>query len=141
MIPGAWPPNRAPVPSRRVGFGRRMAYWLEPRRRDPGWLAFALNRLTGHILVLYLILHFVVLSQLLDGSAGWDRLLGIFGSRPFLVGDTLLVAAVAYHGLNGVRVAALTFGFGTRHTTAGIAVVLAGAAALTGLAAWAILFR
>jgi len=141
MIPGPQPAERTAAASGRAGVWRRLTYWLEPRWRDPGWLAFALNRLTGHILVLYLILHFVVLSQLIDGSAGWDRLLGIFGSRPFLVGDTLLVAAVVFHGLNGVRVAALTLGFGTRHTTAGIVAVLVGAVMLTGLAGWAILFR
>ena len=60
------------LPTLRVSFVRRLAYWLEPRWRDPGWLAFALNRLTGHILILYLILHMVVLSQLLDG-----RMVGI----------------------------------------------------------------
>jgi succinate dehydrogenase / fumarate reductase cytochrome b subunit len=131
----------SPAPAMEVGLARRMAYWLEPRWRDPGWLAFALNRLTGHILVLYLLLHLVVLSQLLDGAAGWDRLLGTFGSRPFLVGDTLLVAAVIFHGLNGLRVAAHTFGIGTRHTTAFIMLSFVATAALTGIAGWAILFR
>jgi succinate dehydrogenase / fumarate reductase cytochrome b subunit len=129
-----------PAP-RKVGLVRRLGYWLEPRWRDPGWLAFALNRLTGHILVLYLVLHFVVLSQLFYGSAGWDRLLDIFGSQPFLVGDTLLIAAVVFHGLNGLRVAALTFGFGTSHTTALIVTVLVASTVLTGLAGWAILFE
>jgi succinate dehydrogenase / fumarate reductase, cytochrome b subunit len=124
---------------RTAGTLRRIAYWIEPRWRDPGWLAFALNRLTGHVLVLYLVLHLIVLSQLLDGSAGWDRLLGLFGSRPFLIGDTLLIAAVVFHGLNGLRVAALTFGLGTRHTTALIVLVLAVTTILTALAAWAIL--
>ena len=127
------------VTARSPGLLRRLAYWLEPRWRDPGWLAFALNRLTGHILVLYLILHLVVLSQLLDGPSGWDRLLGIFGSRPFLVGDVLLIAAVVYHGLNGLRVAALTFGIGARHTTALIVAVLVVSAVLSALAGWAIL--
>jgi succinate dehydrogenase / fumarate reductase cytochrome b subunit len=122
-----------------VGLFRRIAYWIEPRWRDPGWLAFALNRLTGHILVLYLVLHLIVLSQLLDGPEGWNRLLGLFGSRPFLVGDTLLIAAVAFHGLNGLRVAALTFGIGTRHTTALILLILAVTTGLTALAGWAIL--
>lgn len=130
----------APAPSTTsVGFFRRLAYWLEPRWRDPGWLAFALNRLTGHILVLYLLLHFVVLSQLLDGEAGWDRLLEVFGSQPFLVGDVLLIAAVVFHGLNGARVTALTFGVGGRHTTALIVLVLVATAVLAGLAGWAIL--
>lgn len=125
--------------ARRVGRLHRVAYWLEPRLRDPGWLAFALNRLTGHVLILYLVLHFVVLSQLLRGPAGWDRLLEVFGSRPFLVGDVLLVAAVVFHGLNGVRVTALTFGYGRGHVTAGIIVVLLAATAISGLAGWAIL--
>jgi succinate dehydrogenase / fumarate reductase cytochrome b subunit len=124
-----------------VGPLRRLAYWLEPRWRDPGWLAFALNRLTGHILVLYLVLHLIVLSQLVDGPAGWDRLLGIFGSRPFLVADVLLIAAVIFHGLNGLRVAALTFGIGMRHTGLLILVVIAASAALTAAAGWAILVR
>ena len=120
---------------------RLLAYWLEPRWRDAGWWAFALNRLTGHVLVLYLVLHLVVLSQLVDGPAGWDRLLVLFGSRPFLVGDVLLIAAVVFHGLNGLRVAALSFGIGTRHTTATVLAVLVATTVLTGLAGWAILVR
>ena len=123
----------------RVSFVRRVSYWLEPRWRDPGWLAFALNRLTGHILVLYLVLHMVVLSQLLDGAEGWNRLLGIFGSRPFLVGDTLLIAAIVFHGLNGLRVAALTFGMGARHTTLLILLVLGATTIVTAVAGLAIL--
>lgn len=130
-------PVSTPLPA--PGLFRRLSYWLEPRWRDPGWWAFALNRLTGHLLVLYLVLHLIVLSQLADGPAGWDRLLEIFGSRPFLVADTLLIAAVVFHGLNGLRVAALTFGLGARHTTALIVAVLAVSAALTAAAAWAIL--
>jgi succinate dehydrogenase cytochrome b subunit len=120
---------------------RRLAYWLEPRWRDLGWWAFALNRLTGHILVLYLVVHLVVLSQLVGGPAGWDRLLAIFGSRPLLVADTLLIAAVVFHGLNGLRVAALTFGIGARHTTQLIVATLAATTVLSCLAAWAILVR
>ena len=88
---------------------------------------------------MYLVLHLVVLSQLVDGPAGWDRLLGVFGSRPFLVADTLLIAAVVFHGLNGLRVAALTFGVGARHTASLIVAVLVATALIAGLAAWAIL--
>ena len=66
-------------------------------------------------------------------------LLGLFGSRPFLVGDTLLIAAVVFHGLNGLRVAALTFGVGARHTTVLILLVLGATTIVTALAGWAIL--
>lgn len=132
MTPGAARPD--------VGLLRRAVYWLEPRWRDPGWLAFALNRLSGHILVLYLLAHFVVLSRLTAGPAGWDSLLGTFGSTPFLVGDTLLIAAVVFHGLNGLRVVALTFGFGSRHPSLLFGVVFAVSVVITLLAGWAILF-
>jgi succinate dehydrogenase / fumarate reductase cytochrome b subunit len=118
---------------------RRLPPWRTLRWRDPGWIAFALNRLTGAILVLYLLAHFVVLSQLVRGAEGWDALLELFGSRPFLVGDVLLIAAVIYHGLNGLRVIALTLGVGTRHATAMFVLVLVISAALTAAAGWAIL--
>lgn len=123
----------------RHGFLRRALYWLEPRWRDPGWLAFFLNRLSGHILVLYLLAHMVVLSLLIGGREGWNSLLAIFGSTPFLIGDTLLIAAVTYHGLNGLRVTALTFGWGSRHPSLLFGVVFAASVVITLLAGWMIL--
>lgn len=119
----------------------RAASRLGPRWRDPGWIAFVLNRLTGLILVVYLVAHFFVLSMLTRGEEGWNSLLGLFGSTPFLIGDTLLIAAVLFHGLNGLRVIAMTLGFGTRHSGLLFVVVFLVSAALTGLAGWAILFR
>jgi succinate dehydrogenase / fumarate reductase cytochrome b subunit len=130
-------PSAAPTD---VGLLRRAAYWLEPRWRDPGWLAFALNRLSGHILILYLLAHFVILSRLTAGAAGWDSLLETFGSTPFLVGDTLLIAAVVFHGLNGLRVTALTFGLGSRHPSLLFGIVFAASVVITLLAGWTILF-
>lgn len=120
---------------------RRLTFWLEPRWRDPGWLAFALNRFTGVVLIAYLAAHLVVLSQLAAGPSSWDSLLSIFGSKPFLAADTLLIAAMVYHGLNGMRVAALTFGFGTRHSGLLFGVVFVASALISALAGWVILFR
>lgn len=119
---------------------RRATAWLTPRWRDPGWYAFVLNRFTGLILVAYLLAHFVVLSRLTAGPEGWDELLALFGSRPFLVGDVLLVAAVIFHGLNGLRVILLTLGVGTRRSGLLFGIVLVASAALAALAAWGILF-
>lgn len=119
----------------------RATAWMSPRWQDPGWYAFVLNRITGLILVAYLLAHFVVLSRLAMGPAGWDDLLALFGSRPFLIGDVLLVAAVIFHGLNGLRVILLTVGAGTRHSGLGVGIVLAASCTLAALAAWGILFR
>lgn len=118
---------------------RGLPPWRDLRWRDPGWIAFVLNRLTGVILVVYLLAHFVVLGQLVRGAEGWNGLLELFGSRPFLVGDVLLIAAVGFHGLNGLRVIALTLGLGTRRSTAMFVVVLLVSAGLAALAGWAIL--
>lgn len=123
-----------------AGARRRVTAWMTPRWRDPGWYAFVLNRFTGLILVLYLLAHFVVLSRLTAGSEGWNDLLGLFGSRPFLVGDVLLVAAVIFHGLNGLRVIMLTLGRETRRSGLMFGVVLVVSSALAALAAWGILF-
>ena len=118
---------------------RRAMAWMTPRWRDPGWYAFVLNRLTGLILVAYLLAHFVVLSRLASGPDGWDDLLGLFGSRPFLVGDVLLAAAVIFHGLNGLRVIMLTLGRGTERSGLLFGVVLVASVAIGALAAWGIL--
>lgn len=119
----------------------RATAWMSPRWQDPGWYAFVLNRITGLILVAYLLAHFVILSRLAMGPAGWDDLLALFGSRPFLIGDVLLVAAVIFHGLNGLRVILLTVGAGARRSGLGVGIVLAASCTLAALAAWGILFR
>lgn len=124
----------APLPT------HRPFAWLQPRWRDAGWWAFVLNRLTGLILVAYLLAHFAVLSLLTQGAQGWNQLVEVFGSTPFLVGDVLLISAVAFHGLNGLRVIALTLGWGARHPTAGVLVVVVISAALGALVGWLVLF-
>ncbi len=46
---------------------RRAGRWFDLRRRRMGMWAYALNRITGIGLVVYLYLHLVILSQLLGG--------------------------------------------------------------------------
>ena len=56
-------------------------------------------------LVAYLYLHLVILSTLLRGPEAWDGLVELFRQPVFLAFDLLLVAGLAFHGLNGLRVA------------------------------------
>jgi succinate dehydrogenase / fumarate reductase cytochrome b subunit len=84
---------------------RRRARWLDPRGRHLGTWAFVANRLTGLGLVAYLYLHLVILSTLLRGPEAWDGLVELFRRPVFLAFDLLLVAGLAFHGLNGLRVA------------------------------------
>jgi succinate dehydrogenase / fumarate reductase cytochrome b subunit len=91
---------------------RRLAQWGDVRRRGLGMWAYALNRLTGLGLVVYLYLHLAVLSRLAGGPAGWDAFIAVARTPAFLALDVLLLAGLLIHGLNGLRVTLNGFGLG-----------------------------
>ncbi len=97
---------------------RKPWQWIDIRGRRTGMWAFALNRLTGIGLVIYLYLHFVMLSQLLQGRAAWDSFVALARSPLVLVFDVVLFAGLVIHGLNGFRVALNGFGIGVRQQKA-----------------------
>ena len=116
-------------PSRHGGNQHRRPRWLDPRGRHLGTWAFVANRLTGLGLVVYLYLHLVILSTLLRGPEAWDGLVELFRRPVFLAFDLLLVAGLASHGLNGLRVALVGSGLLVdRHRA-----LLVAAAILVGL--------
>jgi succinate dehydrogenase / fumarate reductase, cytochrome b subunit len=86
--------------------------WLDVRRRKLGMWAYALNRITGIGLVIYLYLHLVVLSLLLRGPAAWDTFVALARSPFYLALDVVLLAGILIHGLNGIRIALTGFGIG-----------------------------
>jgi succinate dehydrogenase cytochrome b subunit len=86
--------------------------WFDVRRRGLGSVAYALNRITGIGLVVYLYLHLAILSLLAGGPASWDTFISIARQPFFLLLDVILLAGVLIHGLNGIRVALLGFGVG-----------------------------
>lgn len=90
--------------------------WFAVRKRHLGYVAFALNRLTGLGLVLYLIIHLVVLSLLARGPETWDAFIKLAKSPAFLLLDVILLAGILFHGLNGLRVILVGLGIGVhRH--------------------------
>ena len=90
----------------------RASRWLDVRRRKLGMWAYALNRITGIGLVVYLYLHLVVLSLLLRGQPAWDFFVTVARSPYVLALDVILLAGILIHGLNGLRVAMTGFGIG-----------------------------
>lgn len=92
-------------PVRRKGVGPSATGWFDPRGRAIGSWAFAVNRITGLGLVLYLYLHLGVLSMLLVGRSAWGDFLRVATTTAFLGLDVLLLFGLLFHGLNGVRVA------------------------------------
>jgi succinate dehydrogenase / fumarate reductase, cytochrome b subunit len=100
-------PGRATTsPARRRG----IAGWFDPRGRRLGGYAFILNRLTGMGLVLYLYMHLVILSLLVQGPNAWDTFVEIALSPPVLVFDVILLAGMLFHGLNGIRIGLVGMG-------------------------------
>lgn len=86
--------------------------WFDVRYRNLGTWAFALNRLTGIGLSLYLIIHLVVLSLLLQGEQGWNNFIALAKSPLFLALDVILLFGFLFHGLNGIRVGLVGMGIG-----------------------------
>ena len=85
--------------------GRPRAGGSIPARRGHGGRALALHRVTGLVIVSYLYLHLGVLSMLLIGSSAWGSFLSLVTAKSFLALEVVLIAAVLFHGLNGIRVA------------------------------------
>jgi succinate dehydrogenase / fumarate reductase cytochrome b subunit len=99
-----------PGPVHHKGPGPPESGWLDPRGRSHGGRALALHRVTGLVIVCYLYLHLGVLSMLLIGSSAWGSFLSVVTAKSFLALEVVLIAAVLFHGLNGIRVALIGSG-------------------------------
>jgi succinate dehydrogenase / fumarate reductase, cytochrome b subunit len=93
---------------------RRAGRWFDVRRRKLGMWAYALNRITGIGLVVYLYLHLAVLSLLLRGPGSWDAFVSLARMPYFLALDVFLLAGALIHGLNGLRVTITGLGAGVK---------------------------
>ncbi|MCX6373617.1 MAG: succinate dehydrogenase, cytochrome b556 subunit [Actinobacteria bacterium] len=102
-----------------------------------GMWAWMLFRISGLVLLAYLFVHIWVISQgRIGGPLELDSLLDSFDT-PFLVFlDLMLVAALMYHALNGVRIVLMDLGVGIRQHKAVFWVCMAVAAAVLSLFAW-----
>lgn len=77
-----------------------------------GMWAWLLFRISGLVLVFYLGAHIIVISM---GQFGHlDKLMDLFDTPVLVLLDLVLVVAVLYHALNGVRIILMDFGIGVR---------------------------
>jgi len=72
-------------------------------------LAWFGHRASGIGVLVYLFMHIVETSMLLFGPEVYDAAVGIFKNLPARLGEILLMAALVYHALNGLRVIAMDF--------------------------------
>lgn len=86
---------------------QRASRW--PARRHPGFWAFAVHRVSGVALALFLPLHFWALGQAIRGEAALDGFLR-WADRPLVkAAEWLLVTLLAAHLAGGLRLLALEF--------------------------------
>jgi succinate dehydrogenase / fumarate reductase cytochrome b subunit len=81
-----------------------------------GMWAWVLFRISGLVLVFYLFVHIGVISTARFGENGetLNSIMKFFESPIAIVLDLLLVWAVLYHALNGVRIVLMDFGVGIK---------------------------
>lgn len=82
---------------------------IRPHRNQPLWWAFALHRLSGLGLALFLPLHFLLLGTALEGEAALDGALAWTESGLVKLAEMGLVFLLAVHLLGGLRVLAVEF--------------------------------
>lgn len=100
-------------------------HWFDPRGRQPGSWAFILNRLSGLGLTFYLGLHLVVLHKLAQGAQAYNEFVEFSQSPWIRIGEVILISAVVFHGLNGLRLTMHAFNIGIRQQKKLLAIVVA----------------
>ncbi len=84
-------------------------------RGGVGMMAWLLHRVSGLALSGYLLLHIWDLRGAQQSAQAFDEALAVFRSPFWRVMDLLLIAAVLYHTLNGIRLLLFDAGKGLRH--------------------------
>ena len=82
---------------------------MRPHRAHTGWWAFAVHRVSGIALAVFLPIHFHALGTALRGNAALDEFL-LWSEQPMVVfGEWILIMLLAAHLAGGLRLLALEF--------------------------------
>ena len=68
-----------------------------------GFISLFLLRVTGVALVVYLFMHIWVIGSAVGGPEAFNARLDIVQQPLFKLGEIALLAAVVYHGIDGIR--------------------------------------
>jgi len=78
-------------------------------RPPPGMISWALHRVTGLGVLLFLLLHIVDIFLVNYGPDVFNELLFLYRHPVFRIGEIVLVAGLYYHAANGVRIILIDF--------------------------------
>lgn len=78
-------------------------------RGGPGHWSWILHRLAGVGVFLFLLIHIVDIALIGWGPKVFNKLLFLYRAPAFRAGEVLLVGAVLYHAINGIRICTIDF--------------------------------
>lgn len=78
-------------------------------RGREGMISWALHRLTGLGVLLFLLIHIADIYVINYGPEAFDELLFIYHNTFFRLMEVLLVGALYFHGINGLRIITIDF--------------------------------
>ena len=73
-------------------------------------IGMMLHRATGLGLLLYLVFHLVVTNAILGGRAFFADIMGMLSNPAAHIGEIVVVGAVGFHGINGIRLILIGMG-------------------------------
>ncbi len=86
----------------------RKPHAVQPYKIRVGMFAWLAHRLSGLAIVVYITLHIWGLRSLSNRDA-FNHLIASYHAPIFKVGEFLLLCAVAYHAMNGLRIVLIDF--------------------------------
>lgn len=96
---------------------RGFMYYLKRTARvwkETGTFAHILHRITGLLLVVYLVMHIYVVTQASLNGENYEAILDTFRSPLFALAEMIVVLGVLIHGLNGIRLTLFDLGIGLK---------------------------
>ncbi len=68
-----------------------------------GMLSWILHKITGIAVVAYLIIHIWSMAKMAKGPEAFNAVIETYKTTLFRAGEVLLLGAILFHGLNGLR--------------------------------------
>ena len=77
--------------------------------KTTGFISFLFRRISGMALALYLFMHIWVIGSVNAGPDAFDARMATVNAPVFKLLEVLLLAAVIYHGFDGIRILIVDF--------------------------------
>lgn len=76
---------------------------------ETGMLAWALHRITGIGILLFLVVHIADTALIQFGPALYNKVIAVYRLPLFRIGEIFLGGSILFHALNGLRVIIIDF--------------------------------